>query len=64
MRCAWIALLLVLVPVIAQAASWAVCDLTIQTKASEANGIRAVIVSASETNGRNPGSARTCATVS
>jgi hypothetical protein len=50
MRCAWIALLLVLVPVFAQAASWAVCDLTIQTKASEANGIRAVIVSASETN--------------
>lgn len=43
-------LLLALIPAVAQASSWTVCDLTIQTKAREANGIRAVIVSARKTN--------------
>lgn len=50
MRRAGLAVVLALVPVLAQAASWTVCDLTIQTTAREANGIRAVIVGARKTN--------------
>lgn len=50
MRPARIALLFALAPVFAQAANWTVCDLAIQTKAREENGIRAVIVSVRKTN--------------
>ncbi|MFP8779255.1 hypothetical protein [Hydrogenophaga sp. RWCD_12] len=50
MRSDWIALLLAAAPVFANAASWTVCDLTIQTRAREENGIRAVIVGVRKTN--------------
>lgn len=50
MRRAGITLFLALAPVLAQAASWTVCDLTIQTMAREDRGIRAVVVAARKTN--------------
>ena len=50
MRSVWLTLLLAVAPVVAQAANWTVCDLTIQTRAREAKGIRAVIVGVRMTN--------------
>lgn len=49
-RLAGIALVLALAPVLAQAASWTACDLTIQTTAREDRGIRAVVVGARKIN--------------